>query len=60
MKTRRQMTVATWVRNHRASIDAIIQRSGGHARRLNDHERRLWVVNDEGLYCWARADGARV
>jgi hypothetical protein len=24
-------------------------------RRRNDEERRIWVLNDEGLYLWHRA-----
>ena len=28
--------------------------------RLNDKERRLWVLNDEGLYQWARSEGVRI
>jgi hypothetical protein len=28
--------------------------------RLNDEERRLWVLNDEGLYRWARSEGVRI
>jgi gluconate kinase len=27
---------------------------------LNDDERRQWVLNDEGLYRWARSAGVRV
>jgi len=27
---------------------------------LNDAERRQWVMNDEGLYMWARREGVRV
>lgn len=27
---------------------------------LNDKERRLWILNDEGLYRWARAEGVRI
>jgi hypothetical protein len=26
-------------------------------RRINDEERRLWVLNDEGLYLLQRASG---
>lgn len=26
----------------------------------NDEERRLWVLNDEGLYLWARSEGVRI
>lgn len=23
--------------------------------RINDEERRQWIMNDEGLYCWYRS-----
>jgi hypothetical protein len=26
----------------------------------NDAERRNWILNDEGLYMWARSEGVRV
>ena len=28
--------------------------------RINDSERRQWILNDEGLYRWARAEGVRI
>jgi hypothetical protein len=27
---------------------------------LNDEERRQWILNDEGLYRWARSEGVRI
>lgn len=30
------------------------------AAQLDDAERRLWILNDEGLYRWARAEGVRI
>ena len=30
------------------------------APKLNDEERRQWVLNDQALYCWARSEGVRV
>ncbi len=27
---------------------------------LNDDERKEWVLNDEGLYRWARSEGVRI
>lgn len=27
---------------------------------FNDEERRLWVLNDEGLYNWARSEGVEI
>ncbi len=26
----------------------------------NDEERRLWVLNDEGLYNWAKSEGVNI
>lgn len=28
--------------------------------RRNDEERRQWILNDEGLYRWARSEGVRI
>jgi hypothetical protein len=30
-----------------------------HPRR-NDEDRRGWVLNDDGLYQWARSEGCRI
>ncbi len=27
---------------------------------LTDSDRRLWILNDEGLYNWARSEGVRI
>jgi hypothetical protein len=31
-----------------------------NARRFNDVERKQWILNDAGLYDWARAEGVRI
>ena len=28
--------------------------------RLSDEDRRQWILNDEGLYRWARSEGVRI
>ena len=28
--------------------------------RINNEERRQWILNDEGLYQWARSEGVRI
>lgn len=30
------------------------------APKLSDEDRRQWVLNDEGLYNWARSEGVRI
>lgn len=27
---------------------------------LDNAERRLWILNDEGLYRWARSEGVKI
>ena len=41
------------------AIDEAIQRVAPGAPKNND-ERRLWILNDEGLYNWARAEGVKI
>lgn len=47
------MTMRAFIRANRAEITA---RTGA----ANDRERELWVLNDEGLYRWARRCGVPV
>ena len=62
-----------FIRQNRAELDQAINAAiyrydgrGGPGRvpdpppRRNDEERRLWVLNDEGLYNWARSEGVRI
>ena len=53
------MTLRAFIREHRAEIDKAIARAIGQETNPlpNDEERRLWVLNDEGLYHWARDKG---
>lgn len=44
-----------FIKEHRKEIDEITQ-SPYH----NDEERRQWILNDEGLYNWARSEGVRI
>jgi hypothetical protein len=58
------MTIEQFIRNNRKEIDTIIiQALGGDPnahRYRNDEERRLWILNHEGLYNWARANKVKI
>lgn len=57
------MTLRQFIRKHRAELDACIERALGGPdkhRYRNDEERRQWVLNDEGLYRWARSEGVKI
>lgn len=60
MSTRKSLQ--QFIREHRDELDAFIARAIRRDKnpRPNDEERRLWVLNDEGLYNWARSEGVRI
>jgi len=48
-----------WIVENKEEIDQAIRRVVPEAN-LNHEERRLWILNDEGLYNWARSEGVNV
>jgi hypothetical protein len=48
-----------WIKENRQEIDKCIKRVCDNCR-IDDNERRLWVLSDEGLYLWAKGDGVNV
>jgi hypothetical protein len=56
------MTLREFIRENRKELDACIARALNREEnpRANDEERRLWILNDEGLYNWARSEGVRI
>lgn len=55
----KRVSLREWIRTNRAELDRYIRSACPNVGSLNDEERRLWVLNDEGLYLWARI-GARM
>ena len=54
------MTMREFIRQNREELDEIILRRCPDLHRLNDEERRQWVLNDETIYNIARVNGVRV
>lgn len=59
MKTK---SLRQFIKEHRQELDECIARALSEDKnpRPNDEERRLWILNDEGLYSWARSEGVNV
>lgn len=53
------MTLANFIRENRKELHDCIDNVCPNHRR-NDEEIRQWVLNDEGLYNWARSEGVRI
>lgn len=56
MPARRSRSLTTFIRENKKEIDAYILAKVSNAR-LNDNERRQWILNDEPLYRWAQSWG---
>lgn len=67
------MTLTKFINDNRHDIDNIINRAlyqhdgrGGRGTipdpppKRNNRERREWILNDEGLYRWARSEGVKI
>lgn len=56
------MTLRQFIRDNRKELDTLIAKALGMESNPipNDDERRLWVLNDEGLYNWARSEGVKL
>ena len=56
------MTFKNFIKENRKEIDSFI--AAALAREdnpyPNDRERELWVLNDEGLYNWAKSEGVKI
>lgn len=53
------MTLRNFIKENKDEIDQCIKNVVPNAR-LNYEERRLWILNDEGLYRWARRNGVKI
>lgn len=54
------MKLSAFIQENKDDIDAAIRRAVGNGHKIDNAERRLWILNDEGLYSWARRSGCRI
>lgn len=54
-----RLSLSEFIKQNRIEIDKAI-RSVVPNCRIDDSERRLWILNDESLYNWARSSGVRI
>lgn len=54
------MSIRAFIKANRAELEAAIRRACPGLERLSEGEIRLWILNDEGLYNWARSEGVRL
>lgn len=55
----KRQSLTDFIKNNKEEIDQAIKKIYPNVR-LNNEERRQWILNDEGLYNWARSEGVRI
>lgn len=53
------MTITAFIRDNRQAIDSRIRQLNPDTR-FSHSERRMWILNDEDLYLWARSEGVKI
>lgn len=53
-------SIRAFIREHAAELREAIRRMVPNIRALDEEDLRQWILNDEGLYNWARSDGVRI
>ena len=54
------MSMRGFIRQNRKELDRCIRSACPNIGSLNDSDREDWILNDQGLYNWARSEGVRV
>ena len=55
------MTLKNFIKENKVDIDIYINSIlGNKDAKYNYEERRLWILNDELLYNWAKREGVRI
>jgi hypothetical protein len=54
------MSISDFIENNRKRIDAVIKSRCPNCRIDSDKERRLWILNEQSLYSWARSEGVKI
>ena len=55
----KKKSLRQWIRKNRKNLDSAIREILPYAH-LNDEFRRIWVLNDEGLYLWAKSQNVNM
>ena len=53
-------SIKQFIRDNKKEIDEAIKQAVSNKRSLNNKEREQWILNDEGLYSWARVEGVKI
>lgn len=55
----KKQSLRNWIKENKEEIDKTIHIIVPEVK-INDEERRMWILNDEGLYLWAKHEGVDI
>lgn len=56
----KRKSLQEFIQENREEIDRVIRSKSKATASINNEERRLWILNDEALYNWARSEKVNV
>ncbi len=57
---RNSMSIREFIKQNKTEIDKVIRERCPNAPKLNDEDRRQWILNDEYLYNTARGQEVNI
>lgn len=54
------ISIKSFIEENRVAIDEVIMANNPPNAFIDDHERELWILNDESLYDWACREGVDI
>ena len=58
-KEKETKSMDSFIQENKSEIDSYILNKSPN-NRLDDDEREMWIMNDEGLYLWAKREGVEI
>lgn len=55
----KRKTLSQFIKDNRHELTAAIRNAVPNIKGIDNKEIKMWVLNDEGLYNWAKQDGVK-
>ena len=55
-----KMDIYKFIKQNEAQLKKMIKQKVPNAQAIDENEMRLWILNDEGIYNWAKQSGVDI
>lgn len=53
-------SLTQFIKENRSQLVAAIRNAVPNTTGIDNREIRMWILNDEGLYNWAKSEGVKI